>query len=395
MRKNVLLVIALFIATLNLRPAINSVAPLLEDIRVDLGMSAALASLLTSIPVLCMGLFSPFAAKASSRWGIERIIGYSLLIIGVGTIIRLFTHSANVLLLSSLIAGIGIATIGPLTSGFIKKHFPSHVPSVIAVYSIALTIGAASSTMLSGPVQEYFQSWQKAIGLWAMLAFIAAMLWWVLVKPGSAKTVKASGGPKMSLPWNNRRAWVLTLSFGSMAMLMYAFTAWLPLIIQEMGYSKSYASLCLTVFVLVQIPVSFILPVMLKKFPSRRLWMLTESFIVLASLILLISGTLPVVSALLFGLGAGGLFILNLLLPMDATSTAGEATSWSAMQQSAGYVIGATGPILLGWIHDASNSFSFALIGMILINIIMFFIQIAATQKQGADRSLSDSNLAA
>lgn len=314
MKKNVLLIIALFIATLNLRPAINSIAPLLEDIRVDLGMSAALASLLTSIPVLCMGLFSPFAAKASSKWGIERVIGYSLLIIGVGTIIRLFTHSTIVLLLSSLIAGIGIATIGPLTSGFIKKH---------------------------------------------------------------------------------RRAWVLTLSFGSMAMLMYSFTAWLPLIIQEMGYSKSYATLCLTVFVIVQVPVSLLLPIMLKKFPSRRLWMVTESLFVVTSLVLLVSNVVPVVSILLFGLGAGGLFTLNLLLPIDATSNASEATSWSAMQQSAGYVIGASGPILLGWIHDASNSFTPAIIGMIIISIIMIFIQVAATQKKNIDQSLTGSKTAA
>lgn len=121
MRKKGLLIIALFVATLNLRPAINSIAPLLEDIQVDLGMSAALASLLTSIPVLCMGLFSPLAVKASGKWGMERIIGYSLLIIGIGTVIRLFAHSTAVLLISSLIAGLGIASIGPLTSGFIKS----------------------------------------------------------------------------------------------------------------------------------------------------------------------------------------------------------------------------------------------------------------------------------
>lgn len=139
--KNILLLIALFAAALNLRPAINSIAPLLDDIQGDLGMSAALASLLTSIPVLCMGLFSPFAVKASGKWGIERIIGYSLLIIGIGTVIRFFTHSTLVLLLSSLITGIGIASIGPLISGFIKKYFPEHVPSIVAVYSIALTIG--------------------------------------------------------------------------------------------------------------------------------------------------------------------------------------------------------------------------------------------------------------
>ena len=91
-KKYILMIIALFIASLNLRPSINSIAPLLETIRTSLGMNASVASLLTSIPVLCMGLFAPVAVKFSGKWGIERVLGWSLLVIGVGTILRFFTQ---------------------------------------------------------------------------------------------------------------------------------------------------------------------------------------------------------------------------------------------------------------------------------------------------------------
>jgi CP family cyanate transporter-like MFS transporter len=389
MRKKMFLIIALFVATLNLRPAINSISPLLDTIREDLGMSAALASLLTSIPVLCMGLFSPFAVKASGRWGIERMIGYSLFVVGIGISTRLFTQSTFVLLLSALIVGIGIASIGPLTSGFIKKYFPDHVPSMIALYSIAITVGAAVSSMISIPLEEYFNSWQKAVGGWAVIAFVSAIVWWIIVKPKSESTNvnEIKKRPQIKLPWGNRSAWILTLSFGLMAMLFYAFTAWLPLMIQEMGYSKSYATLCLTIFVVIQIPISFVLPVLLKKFPSRRVWMVGESLFMIVGLILLMLNFIPMASVVLFGVGAGGLFTLNLMLPIDSTNNVNDATSWSAMQQSAGYVIGALGPILLGWIHDASNSFTPAIIGMIVIIILMIMTQIAATRgKQGMER---------
>lgn len=377
------MVIALFIASLNLRPAINSIAPLLDNMRAELGMSAAVASLLTSIPVLCMGLFSPVAVKAGGKWGIERIIGLSLVVIGFGTVIRLFTNSVTILLITALIAGTGIAFIGPLLSGFIKQHFPKHVPFLIAVYTVALTLGAAISSALSGPLQKIFHSWQGSLGFWAFIAFIAAIIWWLFVHLQIKKSAhSASIGSKTKLPWGNGKAWILTLSFGLMAMLFYSLTAWLPQIIQGMGYSKSYAATSLTVFVAIQIPVSLVLPVLLKKFPSRRLWLFIESLIELVGLILLMLNVEPLIASAFIGMGAGGLFSLNLILPIDATNNAHEAASWSAMTQSAGYVIGALGPIILGWVHDASNSFTTAIIGMIVLNLLMIMVQLASTSKK-------------
>ena len=167
-KKYILMIIALFIASLNLRPSINSIAPLLETIRTSLGMNASVASLLTSIPVLCMGLFAPVAVKFSGKWGIERVLGWSLLVIGVGTILRFFTDSTSFLLITAFIAGIGIAFAGPLLPGFIKRHFPKHVPSMIAIYTVALTLGAALSSSLIVPMQNSMNSWQSALGIWAV-----------------------------------------------------------------------------------------------------------------------------------------------------------------------------------------------------------------------------------
>lgn len=379
MKKHVLIAIALFAASLNLRPAINSIAPLLDSIRTDLGMSGAVASLLTSIPVLCMGLFSPLAVKAGSKWGIEKVMGLSLLIIAVGTAIRVFTNSVFYLLVTALIAGIGIAFIGPLLAGFIKKYFPKQVPSMIAVYTVALTLGATFSSAFSTPLQNSFDSWQLSLASWAIIAVIAAVLWWSFVRPNVTSLTPTTGTALAKLPWENGKAWILMLSFGLMAMLFYSFTAWLPQIIQGMGYSKSYAVASLTLFVVIQIPVSLLMPLLLKRFPSRRLWLVASSLLELIGLVLLILNVEPSVAASFIGIGAGGLFSLNLLLPIDATTNAQDAASWSAMVQSVGYVIGATGPILLGKIHDATDSFASAIVGMMVIVLLMIIVQFAVT----------------
>ncbi|MGH3387844.1 MAG: hypothetical protein ACRDOO_03100, partial [Actinomadura sp.] len=41
----------------NLRPAVVGVGPLLPEIRADLGMGSAAAGALTTLPVLCFGVF--------------------------------------------------------------------------------------------------------------------------------------------------------------------------------------------------------------------------------------------------------------------------------------------------------------------------------------------------
>ena len=63
-RRGVTLLAALFVAALALRPQLVGVGPLLPDIQEDLGVSHAVAGLLGTIPVLCMGVFAPAAARS-------------------------------------------------------------------------------------------------------------------------------------------------------------------------------------------------------------------------------------------------------------------------------------------------------------------------------------------
>jgi hypothetical protein len=62
-----LLVAGLVLVALNLRPALTSVSPVLADIRATLGLSATGAGLLTTLPVLCLGLFAPLAGWLARR----------------------------------------------------------------------------------------------------------------------------------------------------------------------------------------------------------------------------------------------------------------------------------------------------------------------------------------
>lgn len=381
------LVCALFLASINLRPAISSIAPLLETMRKDLGINGALASLLTSIPVLCMGLFSPTAIKISNRWGLEKTLTWSLLLIGVGTILRYFAASSLLLLLTAFLAGVGIAIAGPLLSGFIKRYFADRASSLVGIYSSAMVIGAALSSGLSVPIQHLLQdSWRASLASWALFAIVALPVWWRLAahasRSNSNSTATKNTSEGVKLPWRNKKAWIITLLFGLMAVIFYSLTAWLAPAFESMGYDKAFAGGMLTLFTFIQIPVSFVLPILIARFPKRMYWLLGCAILQLAGLLLFMMNGNPWYCAILLGIGAGGLFPIVLMLPLEETGDAETASAWAAMNQSGGYVIGSLGPIFVGWVHDATGSFVPAFGGLVIVVVFMMLLHLIIGNKK-------------
>lgn len=83
-----LLLLGMVLVALNLRPALSSMAPLLGEVSEYLGLSAAQAGLLTTLPVLCLGLFAPLAPILARRFGTERVVLGILLVLGAGIVLR-------------------------------------------------------------------------------------------------------------------------------------------------------------------------------------------------------------------------------------------------------------------------------------------------------------------
>ncbi len=70
-----LLLLAVLLVAVNLRAPITSVSPVLPQVRAELGLDAATASLLTTLPVLC------FAAVSALVGGLARRVGLRLAVL--------------------------------------------------------------------------------------------------------------------------------------------------------------------------------------------------------------------------------------------------------------------------------------------------------------------------
>ncbi|WP_160032162.1 MFS transporter [Paenibacillus sp. An7] len=372
--RNKLFLFALILAALNLRPGITSVSPVLHGITKELGMSSASASLLTSIPLLCFGFCSLFAGRLANRYQSEKTITFFIAFIGIVTFLRVFTNSSIYLLITALLIGAGIGIVSPLLSGFIKSHFPEKAASMIGIYSTSMVVGASISIGLTTPLQHWLNnSWKNGLAFWSILALFAVPLWFMVIKHSHTHT--ASQKRKASLPLKNKKAWLLTSFVGLVTLMFYCFAAWLPAIVEEKGWTSAFGGLVGTIAMIAQLPATLLLPSLLRVLPSRRLWITIFTLSVMTGLSLLcFTNVTPIVSSICLGVGSGGLVSLTLLLPIDKASSPMEASTWSAMTQAIGYMIGAVGPFIIGFLHDCLGSFVPTLYLLILLGFIVLLL---------------------
>src|SRR6478735_295405 len=374
--RNKLFLFALILAAFNLRPGLTSVSPVLHGITKDLGMSSTLASLLTSIPLLCFGFCSLFAGRLVNRYQPEKMITFAITCIGIATFLRAFTNSSIYLLITALLIGAGIGVVSPLLSGFIKSHFPDKAASMIGIYSTSMVVGASISIGLTTPLQHWFNnSWKNGLAFWSILALLAIPLWLMVMKQSRIPASNFSQKTKASLPLKNKKAWLLTAFVGIVTLLFYCFAAWLPAIVEEKGWTPAFGGLVGTIAMISQLPATLLLPSLLKVLPSRRFWITTFTLSIIIGLSLLcFTNVTPIVSSICLGVGAGGLVSLTLLLPLDMASSPLEASTWSAMTQAIGYMIGAVGPFIIGFLHDYLGSFVPTLYLLIIIGFIAILL---------------------
>lgn len=350
-RQRTWLLLGLFAVALNLRPALTSVGPLLSDIREALSLSASAAGLLTTAPVLCLGVFGPLAPWLSRRIGSERTTGLFLLVLAAGCLVRA-VGGPGALFTGTVLAGAGIGVIGILLPALLKRDFPQHAAALTGVYTFLLCLGAALAAGLTAPVAEQADSgWRLGLGLWALPALLAFGLWLPQLRRRQETGVDAGRETPI---WRDRVAWQVTLFMGLQSALAYCVFGWLPFILQTRGISVLESGFILSMSICAQFLTALGGPFVATAFRDQRPAVLLFMGLTLAGLLglLLAPLSLRMPLALLLGLGLGGTFSVALSLIVLRARDARMAGRLSGMSQSVGYTLAASGPFLVGILYD-------------------------------------------
>ncbi|WP_237153096.1 MFS transporter [Oryzibacter oryziterrae] len=352
-----LLGLGIVLISFNLRPIFSSLSAVLPDAIHEFDLSPAFASLVTTLPVAALGLFAPLAPILARRFGIERVLLGLLVVLGVGTSLR-GAGAPWTLLIGSILAGGAISIGNVLMPSLIKRDFPDRVALMTGLFTMALCGGAALAAGVTAPMAVRFGSWHSALAIWAAPAVVAALVW----LPQVLQSGRAEFRPRSKLGgiWRDPLAWQVTLFMGLQSAFAYSVFGWLAPILRWRGLSGIEAGFVVSMSVLVQTASCLLAPAVALRGRDQRIVNATLVAFALVGLLGCLYAPLWSVWgwAVLQGIGQGSLIAVAMTVIVLRSRTPDIAAQLSSMAQTVGYLLAATGPLIVGLLAGISGSFT-------------------------------------
>ncbi len=371
-RRTALVLVGLVLLSFNLRPTAVSVGPVLAEVRDSFSMSGPAAGLLTSLPVVAFAAFGALAPAAARTVGVHRVTLLAILAAIAGLTGRAVTHSEALFLVLSLLALGGMAMANVLLPSLVKLHFPDHVGRVTAIYTTALSIGLTAALVLTVPISHTFGGWRAGLGAWAALAVVAAVPWVSLVAHDrhlerTPRTITFGAVARTPL------GVAMALFFGLQSLQAYVIFGWFAQLWRDSGYSAGVAGLLAGLVAGTSIPLSLWLPNVLARSadPRRVLFAVIAAYPVGYVGLMIAPHSLAPLWAVVVGIGTVTFPLILTLIGLRAHSAEGTA-ALSAFTQSAGYLVAALGPFLVGVVHDATGGWNVPLLMLLVLTVPLF-----------------------
>jgi MFS transporter, CP family, cyanate transporter len=373
------LLVALVLIWLNLRPPMSAVSALLPALRTDLGLSGAGVSALTTLPTVGLAVFAFLGPRLTGRWGEERLIAGSALLILVGDLVRLMT-SVTALFAGTVLVGAGIGLVTGAVPGLVKRLFPAKFAGLMALYTVTLTIGAAGGSGLVNPIGNALHaSWAVPLAVVTVPLAVLAGVWWSPELGRAAASRARTAIP--AAPWRDAVAWQVMGFFACTGFVFYFVLGWLPTVCHDRGMGTTASGAVLSVVTVVQIVGSLAVPVVIRRTRDQRGLVGTVVGLNVVGLAGVIVGPVPAfvwAAAIVLGLGLGLGFGLAMTLIGLRASDARTATGLSGMTQGLGYAVSAAGPFGAGLLHSATGGWTAPLVLLLAVCAIQLAVGLGA-----------------
>ena len=356
-----------------LRSPFTALPTILGDIAQGLGVEVSSLGILTSLPLLMFALFSSFASRLAQKIGLEHLFTYCLLLLTVGSVIRIF--NLPLLYLGTLIIGASIAIYNVLLPSMIQANQPQKISLLTTLYVTAMGISTAIASYLSVPITQA-SSWKGLILVLSLLCLVTLLVW----LPNHRHNHYLEGQQEKKSKENilkSKSVWAIIVFGGLQSLLFYTSMTWLPTMAISAGLSNSDAALLASIFSLISIPFSMTVPSLTTHLSGghRQIMLAVISIAGMIGIAMLLYPSVNflywLVAHLLIGTACSALFPYLMVCFSLKTSSPEKTAQLSGLAQTGGYILAALGPTLFGYSFDLFQSWIPAVLALLAIDIIM------------------------
>lgn len=384
LRAFLLLGTAILFIALNLRIPTTALGPLLPQLRADTGAGETFLSLLTTIPLALTLVVAPFAPRLAKHLGLHKSIGWALVGIILGTVIRSMPGTAT-LMIGTVVLGAAIAIGTVLGPAAIAAQRPARRGPLTGIYTMALSLGPALALGLTIPLLHTTGfGWRGTLALWTAVGLIGLLLWISYsrtARPEQLPIMDSNVGlvsqsntvPTAAL--TDLKVWALALYLGITSLTFYTFSAWLPTTFMMDGLSPERAGGYTSLINIVSLPFALLVPTGMRRGWGAVIAPCAPLPAVVGVALYLTAGSsaaLPV--ALLLGLAQGCCLGVSYDQIVQYARSPDHAAAVSALTSTVGVAIASIGPLVYGFGLESTGSFIIpfgVLGGLIVLQAIM------------------------
>ncbi|MFW3172254.1 MFS transporter [Geodermatophilus sp. CPCC 206100] len=356
----VLIGTAIVLTGVNLRTAVNSIGPVLEEIERGLGISSGMAGLVTTMPVLCFAAIGFAGPPLAARFRDGHVLAGALLAMAAGLVLRSVAGAFWLFLVGTVLAMVGGALGNVLLPSLVKRYFPQRTGLLVGAYSTAMAAGGAVASVAAAPIAAAAgdDGWRWALGWWAAVALVAAVPWLAVpARPGASR--ESHPAVRTRALTRSPTALILTVFFGVQSMQAYVLIGWTAQYLRDQGLSAATAGLLLGVSTVVAIPLNAVVPPLTVRPHLQRplLAAFCCSYVAGWVGLLVAPRTVPWLWMTLLALGMGTFAMVLTLLGLRAR-TPETTAALSTFAQGWGYLLAGGGPLLVGVLRGSTGGYT-------------------------------------
>ncbi len=441
--QKIFFLMALFWLAMVLRSIIATLPPVLPMVQRQLEMSNVLAGATTTIPLICFGVFAFVTPTLQKRYGITTSMTLALVLIAIGTMIRIFPFT-YILILSSFCIGIGTALTNVLFPVTLRSHYPNNIAFAMGIFSFIINIGAGVGSISTPFLLSIGMSWNAALSIWTIPALLV-IIFWVLshsktvnfnfetnrnIKRRERKrkrkekrattreynysisadpTVYDEYGEYFSatgdeenmtqthyVPWSKILkmpvAWTIAAFMGLQSLIYYNFMTWLPSIFESTGFSTQTNGVLFGIFNSIAIIGALAGPKISTAQNAKTISIIFYAIYILTALCFPIGGWPAIIASVIAGICQGITYTMGLTL-IAAQPDPDTVPSVSAFTQGIGYILAAIGPILMGALYTLCENWWVPTLSIVIAMILNCISFISSKKQMDIAKKIYDNKM--